>query len=91
MRLRRFRFPAVGLLVLIDVCSSQAGMPAPLPTSWQEVLRLRETPFLRLQTISFFLAGLLLCAGAVQLLWPPNRKTPRKPRRGRAGRRRMQP
>jgi hypothetical protein len=46
-----------------------AGMASPLPTSWEEVLRLRDTPYLRLQTISFFLFGLLLCAGAVQLLW----------------------
>lgn len=47
-----------------------AGMPAPLPSNPEElVLRLGESPLQRLQTISFFLLVLLLCALAVQLLW----------------------
>jgi hypothetical protein len=44
-------------------------MPSPLPTDLDRVLRLNDTAMMRLQTISFFLVGLLLCAGAVQLLW----------------------
>jgi hypothetical protein len=46
-----------------------AGMPAPLPTDFEQRLRLNESPLLRLQTISFFLLGFLLCAAAVRWLW----------------------
>jgi hypothetical protein len=46
-------------------------MPAPLPTEDQlkHVVRLTETAGQRLQAISFFVAGLLLCAAAVRWLW----------------------
>jgi hypothetical protein len=44
-------------------------MPAPLPTDPELVLRLNDEPRLRLQAISFFLVGLLLCAAAVRWLW----------------------
>jgi hypothetical protein len=46
-------------------------MPAPLPSGDElvRVFRLNETADQRLQAISFFLAGLLLCAAVVRWLW----------------------
>jgi hypothetical protein len=44
-------------------------MPAPLPSNPEQVLRLNDSAGARLQTISFFLAGLLLCAAVVRWLW----------------------
>ena len=58
-----------GSVYLFHPSAALAGMPSPLPTDLDRVLRLNDTAMLRLQTISFFLVGLLLCAGAVQLLW----------------------
>src|SRR5262249_45662747 len=46
-----------------------AGMPSPLPEHPDQVLRLTEPVVMRLQTISFFLAGLLVCAAVVRWLW----------------------
>lgn len=46
-----------------------AGMPSPLPTDAERIFRLNDTALGRLQTISFFLLGLLLSALAVQGLW----------------------
>jgi hypothetical protein len=60
----------VCLLFLLAAASvASAGMPAPLPTNPERVLRLNESPGMRLQAISFFLLGLLGCAFAVRLLW----------------------
>jgi hypothetical protein len=44
----------------------QAAMGSPLPTHIEQVFRLNESPLLRLQAISFFTVGLLLCAAAVR-------------------------
>jgi len=46
-----------------------AGMAAPLPAHWREVLRLNDTPLMRLQALSFFLLGFLLCTLVVRWLW----------------------
>lgn len=48
-----------------------AGMPSPLPSEEdiEVVQRLTGSAEARLQVVSFFLVGLLLCALAVQLLW----------------------
>jgi hypothetical protein len=46
-----------------------AGMPSPLPTHVDRVLRLNGTALERLQVISFFLLAFMLCAVAVMLLW----------------------
>jgi hypothetical protein len=58
-----------GSLLCLAPAPALAGMPAPLPTDPDQVLRLNEPVRFRLQAISFFLAGLLLCALAVRLLW----------------------
>jgi hypothetical protein len=57
--------------VLAAAPAVRAGMPAPLPTEDEgvRVLRLNETADQRLQAISFFLAGLLVCAALVRWLW----------------------
>jgi hypothetical protein len=58
-------------------------MPSPLPTEDDlvRVFRLTESAGQRLQVISFFLLGLLLSAGAVQILWNAVRRdVPRLPR-----------
>jgi hypothetical protein len=51
--------------------SARAGMPSPLPTDDElvRVLRLNETADLRLQAISFFVAGLVVSAAVVRWLW----------------------
>jgi hypothetical protein len=60
----------LGIAALLSWASAAtAGMPAPLPTNPEQILRLNETPLARLQAISFFLLGLLLCAAAVWGLW----------------------
>jgi len=46
-----------------------AGMAAPLPVHWREVLRLNDTPLMRLQALSFFLLGFVLCALVARWLW----------------------
>jgi len=46
-----------------------AGMPAPLPVHPEQVLRLDASAATRFETISFFIAVLLLCAWAVKGLW----------------------
>ncbi len=48
---------------------ARAGMPSPLPTDPERIFRLNDTALGRLQTISFFLLGLLLSALAIQGLW----------------------
>jgi hypothetical protein len=70
-----------GLLALAQPPAATAGMPAPLPSDPEVVLRMNDTPLRRLQTISFFLAGLLLSAAAVRWLWNSlQRDFPRLPR-----------
>jgi hypothetical protein len=46
-----------------------AGMPAPLPTNPNRVMRLGDSPLARLQTISFFLMVFLLSAVALRAIW----------------------
>src|SRR5262245_22893055 len=80
---RVWRFSAVWFGLLATAAAARAGMPSPLPTEDDliRVVRLTDTASLRLQVISFFLFGLLLCAGAVQLLWNlVRRSAPRLPR-----------
>jgi hypothetical protein len=70
--------------VLLYGKSVNAGMPAPLPTTWTAdheprwISKTDSTPTgfsdARLQAISFFIATLLLSAGGVQLLWHSLRK-----------------
>src|SRR5438094_1724 len=57
--------------VPVELPPARAGMPSPLPTDFdlRTVTELNETAYLRLQAISFFLAGLLACAAAVRWLW----------------------
>ena len=57
------------LVVSIVSVSADAGMPAPLPTNYEQVLRLTDSAHGRLEAISFFAAGLLIAAGIVQFLW----------------------
>ena len=52
---------------LPDVCL--AGMPSVLQENWQASMKLTELTVQRLQAISFFSVGLLICAIAVQFLW----------------------
>jgi hypothetical protein len=54
-------------LLLVVPCVARAGMPSVTAV-------LNEAPKLRLQTISFFLAGFLLSAWFVQLFWNHLRK-----------------
>jgi hypothetical protein len=69
MRCRGLVVAATGTVLLGSVPAATAGMAAPLPIQPQQFQRLAENPLQRLQAISFFLAALLLCALAVQLLW----------------------
>jgi hypothetical protein len=69
MYYRRSALLLAGSVFLLYPSAALAGMPSPLPTDLERVLRLNDTALMRLQTISFFLVGLLLSAGAVQLLW----------------------
>jgi hypothetical protein len=58
-----------------------AGMPAPLPTDYEQITRLTDSAAARVQTFSFFLMALLLCAGVVRWLWNYlQRDFPRLPR-----------
>jgi len=80
----RFRYCALGVvlgLCVACVSSAHAGMASPLPTNVEQILRLRETPALRLQAISFFLMGLLVCTAIVRCLWNYLRRDfPKMPR-----------
>jgi hypothetical protein len=58
-----------GILLLLPSSAARAGMPAPPPANPEQIFRLNETAQLRLQAISFFLPGFLLCAAAVRWLW----------------------
>src|SRR5262249_25833309 len=63
--------PACCLLLALAP-SVAAGMASPLPTEpevYRKVLRLDDPARERLQAISFFVLGLLLCAAAVRWLW----------------------
>jgi hypothetical protein len=69
------------LLTLGQASAVIAGMPAPLPTDPERILRLSEPVQARLQTISFFLLVILVCAWVVQGLWNYLRRDfPRVPR-----------
>ena len=61
-----------GIAVLLAVASNAvAGMPSPLPSDDElvRVFRLNDTVDQRVQVISFFVVGLLLCAAVVRWLW----------------------
>jgi hypothetical protein len=60
---------SVALLLLAAPSAAIAGMPSLLPSDPQVVLRLNDSVIQRLQTISFFLAVLLVSATAFRLLW----------------------
>lgn len=60
---------AAWLVLLGGAAASTAGMPSLLPDHPEQVLRLTEPAVMRLATISFFLAGLLVCAAVVRWLW----------------------
>jgi hypothetical protein len=60
--------------VLILNATVIAGMPAPLPTEYEQVFRLTDAGHERLQAISFFVVGVLAAAGVVQFLWNSLRK-----------------
>jgi hypothetical protein len=59
--------------LLLLVLPAPAGMPSPLPTEPEyvvrKVLRLDDTPLKRLQAISFFLLVSVLAAAVVRWLW----------------------
>src|SRR5262249_31949298 len=75
--------PACCLLLAL-ASTAAAGMASPLPTEpavYRKVLRLDDPARERLQAISFFVLGLLLCAAAVRWLWNSfQRDFPRLPR-----------
>jgi hypothetical protein len=63
---------SVAVLAALGIAErARAGMPAPLPSEDDivRVFRLNETVDQRLQAISFFLVGLLLCAAVNRWLW----------------------
>ena len=70
------------LAVMLVPCLAEAGMPSPLPTD--NVVRkvlLDVSAKQRLQTVSFFLLGILLSAAVVRWLWNVvQRDFPRLPR-----------
>lgn len=72
MRRHRFSVLALGWLLLAATAAT-AGMPSPLPNDpdklIRKVLRLDESVLVRLQTLSFFIVVLLLCALTVRWLW----------------------
>lgn len=77
---RRWLLAAV-VFWLVPAPAATAGMPSPLPTDPERIFRLNDTALGRLQTISFFLLGLLLSALAIQGLWNFLRRDfPRWPR-----------
>lgn len=59
----------VFMFLLTQASVAMAGMPAPLPTNVEKVLRLNAPPMERLQAVSFFFLAFLLSAGVIQLLW----------------------
>src|SRR5262245_28261846 len=69
MRVHRWFALVAAWLILAPAETAHAGMPAPLPTDPEVVLRLSDSAVGRIQAISFFLAGLLLAAAAVRWLW----------------------
>jgi hypothetical protein len=66
----RFLVPA-GMIALIAAAPVDAGMPSPLPSGDEldRVFRLNESADQRIQAISFFVIGLLVCAAVVRWLW----------------------
>jgi amino acid transporter len=77
---RRLPLAAIGLAGGLAT-PALAGMPTPLPTHIDRVLRLNGTALERLQVISFFLLTFLVCAAVVMLLWNYiQRDIPRLPR-----------
>jgi hypothetical protein len=48
---------------------AEAGMPSALPEDMATYLQLHEEPHRRLQSISFFLVGILLSTIALKFLW----------------------
>jgi hypothetical protein len=66
----RFLVPA-GVIGLILAGQVRAGMPSPLPSGdeLERVFRLNDSADQRVQAISFFIVGLLVCAAVVRWLW----------------------
>jgi hypothetical protein len=66
----RFLVPA-GAIAIVVAAPVYAGMPSPLPSGDEldRVFRLNESADQRVQAISFFVVGLLMCAAAVRWLW----------------------
>ncbi len=67
MRLRSCLSCLMGTLLAAG--SAHAGMPAPLPTDPERVLRLNATAEQRLQAISFFVLIIVLSATVVRGIW----------------------
>jgi hypothetical protein len=66
------RLCASGMIVILEPAHAQAGMP---------VVLLDDLARMRLQTISFFLLGFLLCSGIIRQIWNGLAKEfPRLPR-----------
>jgi len=66
------RFVVSAVLVAgAGVSAARAGMPSPLPSGdeFERAFRLNESADLRIQAISFFVVGLLVCAAVVRWLW----------------------
>jgi hypothetical protein len=61
-------------LVLASPVVASAGMPSFTLTDMQRAISLSNLTRMRLEAISFFLAGLLLSAGIIQTLWNSLRK-----------------
>jgi hypothetical protein len=68
---RTIRQVALTFAAWVSASVAHAGMPSPLPSEdeWPRILRLNDTADQRLQVISFFLVGLLVCAAVVRWLW----------------------
>jgi hypothetical protein len=60
-----------GTITLIAAAPVRAGMPSPLPSGdeLERVFRLNESADQRIQAVSFFVVGLLVCAAVVRWLW----------------------
>jgi hypothetical protein len=66
----RIRIAALGFsLVLILAGVAQAGMPSITLADVRRVLDLSDLTRQRLEAISFFLLGLLACAGVIRAIW----------------------
>jgi hypothetical protein len=65
------RWIAIPSVFIVFAAAARAGMPSPLPSEdeWPRILRLNDTVEQRLQVISFFVVGLLVCAAVVRWLW----------------------